>query len=154
MEEATHLAKMCKSVTLVHRRDTLRASKIMQERGLKNPKITFVWNSVIDEVVGDDKGVTGAIVQNVKSGDKRRIDATGFFVAIGHVPNTELFKGVLEMTEAGYLKTKPGSTRTNIEGVFACGDVADSVYRQAVTAAGTGCMAAIDAERWMIEQGI
>jgi thioredoxin reductase (NADPH) len=154
MEEATHLAKMCSKVTLIHRRDSLRASKIMQERALKNPKIKFLWNSEVDEVVGDDKGVTGAIVKNVMSGDKSKVDASALFVAIGHVPNTELFKGVLDMHPNGYLKTVPGSTRCNVEGVFVCGDVADSYYRQAVTAAGTGCMAAIDLERWMIENGI
>jgi thioredoxin reductase (NADPH) len=154
MEEATHLAKMCSKVTLIHRRDSLRASKIMQERALKNPKIKFQWNSTVDEIVGDEKGVTGAVVSNVKSGDKQRLDASAVFIAIGHTPNTELFKGVLDMHPNGYLKVVPGSTRTNIEGVFACGDVADSYYRQAVTAAGTGCMAAIELERWMIENGI
>lgn len=154
MEEATHLGKMCSSVTVIHRRDTLRASQIMQERALKHPKLKFVWDSAIDEIVGDDQGVTGAIVKNLKSGDKHRIDAAAVFVAIGHVPNTELFKGVLDMHPTGYLKVHPGTTRTNIEGVFACGDVADSYYRQAVTAAGTGCMAAIEVERWMIENNI
>jgi thioredoxin reductase (NADPH) len=154
MEEATHLGKMCSKVTVVHRRDTLRASKIMQERALKHPKLQFVWNSEVAEIVGDEKGVTSAIVKNVKSGDKRRIDVAAVFVAIGHVPNTELFRGVLDMHPTGYLKVHPGSTRTNIEGVFACGDVADSYYRQAVTAAGTGCMAAIEVERWMIENNI
>ncbi len=154
MEEATHLGKMCASVTVVHRRDSLRASKIMQERALKHPKLKFVWNSAIEEIVGDDKGVTGAIVKNVMSGDKHKIDAAAVFVAIGHTPNTELFKGVLDLQPNGYLKVHPGSTRTNVEGVFACGDVADSYYRQAVTAAGTGCMAAIEAERWMIENNI
>ncbi len=154
MEEATHLGKMCSSVTVIHRRDTLRASKIMQERALKHPKLKFEWNSEVEEVVGDDKGVTGAVVKNVKSGDKKKIDAAAVFVAIGHTPNTELFKGVLDMHPSGYLKVHPGSTRTNVEGVFVCGDVADSYYRQAVTAAGTGCMAAIDVERWMIENNI
>ncbi|MBL8952246.1 MAG: thioredoxin-disulfide reductase [Myxococcaceae bacterium] len=154
MEEATHLGKMCTKVTVIHRRDTLRASKIMQERALKHPKLNFVWNSAIEEIVGDDKGVTGAIVKNVKSGDTHKIDAAAVFVAIGHVPNTELFKGVLDLHPNGYLKVAPGTTRTNIEGVFACGDVADSYYRQAVTAAGTGCMAAIEVERWMIENNI
>ncbi|MBK7864132.1 MAG: thioredoxin-disulfide reductase [Archangiaceae bacterium] len=154
MEEATHLGKMCSKVTVIHRRDTLRASKIMQERALKHPKLNFVWNSAIEEVVGDEKGVTGAVVKNLMSGDTHRIDAAAVFVAIGHTPNTELFKGVLDMHSSGYLKVVAGSTRTNIEGVFACGDVADSYYRQAVTAAGTGCMAAIDVERWMIENNI
>jgi thioredoxin reductase (NADPH) len=151
MEEATYLSKIVKHVTLVHRRDSLRASKIMQERALKNPKISFLWNSAVEEVVGDAKGMQGAIIQNLKSNERQEVKATGLFVAIGHKPNTELFEGKLEITPAGYLKTVPGSTRTQIEGVFACGDVQDHYYRQAVTAAGTGCMAAIDAERWMTE---
>jgi thioredoxin reductase (NADPH) len=153
MEEATYLAKIVKSVTLVHRRDTLRASKIMQERVLKNPKISPMWDSVVEEVVGNEKGMTGAVLRNLKTGDTRLLNATGLFVAIGHTPNTQLFQGVLETHQNGYLKTQPGTTRTNIPGVFACGDVQDSYYRQAITAAGTGCMAAIDAERWLIEQG-
>ncbi len=153
MEEATYLAKIVNSVTLVHRRDTFRASKIMQERVLQNPKISVLWDSAVEEVVGDNKGMTGAVVKNVKTGDTKLLAATGLFVAIGHTPNTQLFQGVLETHQNGYLKTVPGSTRTNIEGVFACGDVQDSYYRQAITAAGTGCMAAIDAERWMIEHG-
>ncbi len=154
MEEATYLTKMVRSVTLVHRRDSLRASKIMQERALKNPKIRFIWDSAVEEIKGNAKGVTGAVLKNVKTQALQHIEATGLFVAIGHVPNTELFKGKLELHDNGYLKVKPGSTKTNIEGVFACGDVADHYYRQAVTAAGTGCMAAIDAERWMTEEGI
>ncbi|XXF79824.1 thioredoxin-disulfide reductase [Myxococcaceae bacterium GXIMD 01537] len=153
MEEATYLSKIVRSVKLLHRRDSFRASKIMQERVLSNPKITVLWDSVVDEVVGDAKGMTGAVVKNVKTGDTKLMTATGLFVAIGHTPNTQLFQGVLETHQSGYLKTLPGSTRTNIPGVFACGDVQDSYYRQAITAAGTGCMAAIDAERWMIEQG-
>jgi thioredoxin reductase (NADPH) len=153
MEEATYLAKIVNKVTLLHRRDTFRASKIMQERVLKNPKISVMWNSVVEEVVGNEKGMTGAVVRNVKTNDTQLLTATGLFVAIGHVPNTQLFQGVLETHQNGYLKTEPGSTRTNIPGVFACGDVQDSYYRQAVTAAGTGCMAAIEAERWLIEQG-
>ncbi|WP_342380174.1 thioredoxin-disulfide reductase [Myxococcus stipitatus] len=153
MEEATYLAKIVKHVTLVHRRDTLRASKVMQERALKNPKISFLWNSAVEEVMGDKKGMTGAVVRNLKTGDSQLLAATGLFVAIGHTPNTELFQGILETHQSGYLKTVPGSTRTNIPGVFACGDVQDSYYRQAITAAGTGCMAAIDAERWLIEEG-
>jgi thioredoxin reductase (NADPH) len=153
MEEANHLAKIVRSVTVVHRRDSLRASKIMQERALKNPKISFLWNSAVDEVVGGGKGMTGAVVKNLKSGDSKLVTATGLFVAIGHTPNTALFQGQLEMHPNGYLKTQPGSTRTNVPGVFACGDVQDSFYRQAITAAGTGCMAAIDAERWLIEHG-
>jgi thioredoxin reductase (NADPH) len=154
MEEATYLTKMCSSVTVIHRRDTLRASAIMQERALKNPKIKFLWNSAIEEIVGDPKGVTGALVKNFKTGETARVQATGVFVAIGHVPTTELFKGVIDTHENGYLKVKLGSTATNVPGVFACGDVADHYYRQAVTAAGTGCMAAIDAERWMTEHEI
>lgn len=153
MEEATYLAKIVKHVTLVHRRDTLRASKVMQERALKNPKISFLWNSAVEEVMGNEKGMTGAVVRNLKTGDSQLLTATGLFVAIGHTPNTELFQGILETHQSGYLKTVPGSTRTNIPGVFACGDVQDSYYRQAITAAGTGCMAAIDAERWLIEEG-
>ncbi|MBN1204345.1 MAG: thioredoxin-disulfide reductase [Myxococcaceae bacterium] len=153
MEEATYLAKIVNKVTLLHRRDTLRASKIMQERVLNNPKISVMWNTVVEEVVGSEKGMTGAVVRNVKTSDTQMLPATGLFVAIGHVPTTHLFQGVLETHQNGYLKTEPGSTRTNIPGVFACGDVQDSVYRQAVTAAGTGCMAAIEAERWLIEQG-
>ncbi|MFE8601059.1 thioredoxin-disulfide reductase [Archangium violaceum] len=153
MEEATYLAKIVKSVTVVHRRDSLRASKVMQERALKNPKISFLWDSAIDEVMGDNKGMTGAVVRNLKTSDTKLVTATGLFVAIGHTPNTGLFQGVLETHQGGYLKTVAGSTRTNIEGVFACGDVQDSYYRQAITAAGTGCMAAIDAERWLIEAG-
>ncbi len=153
MEEATYLAKIVGHVTLLHRRDTFRASKIMQERVLKNPKISVMWNTVVEEVVGNAKGMTGAVVKNVKTNDTQLLNATGLFVAIGHTPNTQLFQGILETHQNGYLKTHPGTTRTNIEGVFACGDVQDSYYRQAVTAAGTGCMAAIEAERWLIEQG-
>ncbi|WP_420196472.1 thioredoxin-disulfide reductase [Corallococcus coralloides] len=153
MEEATYLAKIVNHVTLIHRRDSLRASKVMQERALNNPKISFMWDSAVEEVVGDAKGMTGAVVRNLKTGDSKLVNAHGLFVAIGHTPNTELFQGILETHQGGYLKTIPGSTRTNIEGVFACGDVQDSYYRQAITAAGTGCMAAIDAERWLIEHG-
>jgi thioredoxin reductase (NADPH) len=125
----------------------------MQERVLNNPKISVMWNSVVEEVVGNEKGMTGAVVRNVKTNDTQLLKATGLFVAIGHTPNTHLFQGILETHQNGYLKTHPGTTRTSVEGVFACGDVQDSVYRQAVTAAGTGCMAAIEAERWLIEQG-
>ena len=153
MEEATYLAKIVGHVTLLHRRDTLRASKIMQERVLNNPKISVMWNTVVEEVVGNEKGMSGAVVRNVKTNDTQLLNATGLFVAIGHTPNTQLFQGILETHQNGYLKTHPGTTRTSIEGVFASGDVQDSVYRQAVTAAGTGCMAAIEAERWLIEQG-
>ena len=154
MEEAHYLSKMCSSVTVIHRRDSLRASKIMQERALQNPKIKFLWDSVIEEIVGDAKGVTGAIVKNVKTGDKKQVPAKGVFVAIGHQPTTELFKDTLKLQPNGYLWVQPGTTKTSLEGVFACGDVMDATYRQAITAAGTGCMAAIEAERWMTEHGI
>jgi thioredoxin reductase (NADPH) len=153
MEEATYLTKIAKHVSLVHRRDTLRASKIMQDRALKNPKISFSWNSVVEEVLGDENGMTAALIRNVKSGEINELKANALFVAIGHRPNTDLFKGVLDLTPNGYIKTEPGTTKTSIPGVFASGDVQDHYYRQAVTAAGTGCMAAIDAERWMTEQG-
>jgi thioredoxin reductase (NADPH) len=153
MEEATYLAKIVKHVTLIHRRDSLRASKIMQERARQNPKIGFVWNSVIEEVLGDAKGMSGARVRNLKTQERTEVKATGLFVAIGHQPNTSLFKGVLDLNEAGYIKTVPGSTRTNVPGVFASGDAQDPIYRQAVTAAGTGCMAAIEADRWLTEHG-
>lgn len=154
MEEATYLSKLCSSVTVVHRRDTLRASKIMQERALNNPKIKFVWDSAVEEIVGDAKGVTGAIVKNLKTGDMKKLDAKGVFVAIGHKPATEIFEKTLKLQENGYLWVQPGTAKTSVEGVFACGDVMDATYRQAVTAAGTGCMAAIEAERWMIEKGL
>jgi thioredoxin reductase (NADPH) len=150
MEEATFLTRFVNKATIVHRRDTLRASKIMQDRAHKNPKIGFIWDSAIDEIFGDQKGgVTGARLKNLKTGATSDVKTDSVFVAIGHQPNTAIFKGQLEMDNVGYLKVKPGSTYTNIDGVFAAGDVADSVYRQAVTAAGTGCMAAIDAERWL-----
>jgi thioredoxin reductase (NADPH) len=150
MEEATYLTRFTSKTTIVHRRDTLRASKIMQDRARKNPKISFIWDSAIEEIFGDQKGgVTGARLKNTKTGALTDIKTDAVFMAIGHQPNTAIFKGQLEMDSVGYLKVRPGSTYTNIEGVFAAGDVADSVYRQAVTAAGTGCMAAIDAERWL-----
>lgn len=150
IEEATFLTRFCTRVTIVHRRDELRASKIMQDRARKNPKIGFIWDSVIEEIFGEPKtGVSGARLKNVKTGatSDRKVD--GVFMAIGHQPNTTIFRGQLDMDELGYLKVRPGSTYTSIEGVFAAGDVADRVYRQAVTAAGTGCMAALDAERWL-----
>jgi thioredoxin reductase (NADPH) len=153
MEEATYLTKLVRQVIVIHRRDKLRASKIMQERAFKNPKIQFIWDSVVKEVVGDQNGMSGAIVANLKTGAAHHLPASGLFVAIGHRPNTQLFESVLKMNEIGYLETMEGSTKTNIPGVFACGDAQDHYYRQAVTAAGTGCMAAIDAERWLTEHG-
>jgi thioredoxin reductase (NADPH) len=150
MEEALFLTRFCSKVTIVHRRNALRASKIMQERAFKNPKIAFIWDSVIDEIHGEQKtGVSGVRLRNVTTGTTSEFRTDAVFMAIGHQPNTKIFAGQLEMDELGYLKVRAGSTYTNIEGVFAAGDVADRVYRQAVTAAGTGCMAAIDAERWL-----
>lgn len=158
MEEANYLTKFAKEVLLVHRRDEFRASRIMTDRAEKNPKITFVTNSVVKEILGSNengmKKVTGAILEDTKTGETQTVDVDGIFLAIGHKPNTDLFKGQLDMDETGYLKVKDASTYTNIPGVFAAGDVADHVYRQAVTAAGMGCKAAIDAERWLAEQGI
>lgn len=155
MEEATYLTRFADEVTLVHRRDEFRASKIMSERAQKNPKIKFITNAVVKEVLGKNENgrklVTGALLQNTKDGSTYEVQADGIFVAIGHQPNTNIFKGQLDMDETGYLKIKNGSTRTNIEGVFAAGDVADKTYRQAITAAGTGCMAALDAQRWLEE---
>jgi len=152
MEEATYLTKFAKKVHIVHRRDKLRASQTMQERAKKNEKIDFIWDTVIDEIVGDDNAVNGVKLRNIKTGEESDFPVEGVFMAIGHAPNTNIFKGKLDMDDVGYLKVKNGSTKTNIEGVFAAGDVADHVYRQAITAAGTGCMAAIDAERWLEEQ--
>jgi thioredoxin reductase (NADPH) len=153
MEEATFLTKFAKKVTVAHRRDQLRASKIMQDRAEKNPKITFVWNTVVDEVYGDPKagGVTGVKFRNVKTGKTEDFKSDGLFIAIGHEPNSKLFVGQLELDPNGYILTHDG-TKTKIPGVFACGDVQDHVYRQAVTAAGTGCMAAMDAERFLESQ--
>jgi thioredoxin reductase (NADPH) len=153
MEEATFLTRMCKKVYLVHRKDKFRASKIMSDRVLKNEKIEIVWNSVIDEVLGDGKAVTGVRIKNVENGETKEIALKGVFLAIGHIPNTDPFKGKLDMDENDYLVTKPHSSATNIDGVFACGDCQDHVFRQAITAAGTGCMAAIEAERWLEAQG-
>ena len=147
LEEALFLTKFARSVTLVHRRDELRASKIMQQRALANDKIRFQWNSRVVELHGDAK-LEGVDVEDTVTGERSRLDVTGLFVAIGHRPNTDLFKGQLAMEDTGYLITGPG-TATNVEGVFACGDVQDHTYRQAITAAGSGCMAAIDAERWL-----
>jgi thioredoxin reductase (NADPH) len=153
MEEALFLARFATQVTVVHRRGELRASKVMQERALAHEKIDFAWHSEVDEILGDEY-VTGVRLRDVRDGSTREIDLEAVFVAIGHQPTTALFEGQLEMDDAAYLKVEAGATRTSIEGIFACGDVADSNYRQAVTAAGTGCMAAIDAERWLAEQGI
>jgi len=156
MEEATYLTKFARKVTIVHRREQFRASAIMLERAKKNPKIEFRTNEVVEEIIGKNengrKFVTGVKLKNVKTGEITELPINGVFLAIGHKPNTEIFKDYLEMDEAGYIKVKPGTTYTNIEGVFAAGDVADKVYRQAVTAAGMGCMAAIDAGRWLEEQ--
>ncbi|MCC6488129.1 MAG: thioredoxin-disulfide reductase [Candidatus Hydrogenedentes bacterium] len=153
MEEALFLTTYASRVHVVHRRDKFRASKIMGDRVIANPKITVEWFSVVDEVLGEDKaGVTGARIKDVRTGETREIECTGYFSAIGHKPNTDLFKGILDMDETGYLITKPGSTYTNIEGVFAAGDVQDKIYRQAITAAGSGCMAALDATRWLEAQ--
>src|SRR5687767_8819004 len=148
VEEATFLTKFATKVIMIHRRDALRASKIMQDRALSNPKIEMMWNSVVEDLVGEDK-LEGAVVRNVLTEERSTLPVTGLFVAIGHRPNTDLFKGVLDMEDTGYLITQPGSSYTNIPGVFACGDVQDHTYRQAITAAGSGCMAAIDCERWL-----
>jgi thioredoxin reductase (NADPH) len=156
IEEATFLTKFASKVSIVHRRDALRASKIMQGKAKKNPKIAFVWDSIIEEVLGKNengrKAVTGVKLKNVKTGAISTMRTEGVFMGIGHKPNTDLFKGQLDMDSVGYLRTQPHSTKTNVAGVFAAGDVADSVYRQAISAAGTGCMAAIDAERWLESQ--
>jgi len=151
MEEALFLTKYASKVTIVHRREQLRASKIMQDRARKNPKLGFLWDSLVEEIYGDPQaeGVTGVRLKNVKTGQASDFRCDGVFIAIGHSPNTQLFRGQLDMDEVGYLITQPHSTATKIPGVFAAGDVADKVYRQAVTAAGTGCMAAIDAERFL-----
>jgi thioredoxin reductase (NADPH) len=148
-EESTYLSKLCTKVHLIVRRDEMRASKIMQSRVLNTPNIEIHWNTETDEILGDDTGVTGVRVVNNKTGEKKEIPIQGFFLAIGHKPNTDIFKDYIVMDETGYIKVQPGSTRTNVEGVFAVGDAADKVYRQAVTAAGTGCMGALDAEKFL-----
>ena len=156
MEEANYLTKFASEVTVIHRREEFRASKIMLDRAKKNPKIKFLMNKVVKEVVGKEedgkKTMTGVILEDTKDRSVSQLNAEGLFIAIGHKPNTELFKGMLDMDETGYLILKPGSSCTNIEGVFAAGDVADHKYRQAITAAGSGCIAAIDAERWLETQ--
>jgi thioredoxin reductase (NADPH) len=153
VEEASFLTKFATKVHLIHRRDELRASKIMQKRALENPKIAPVWNAVVDEVLGDGKAVTGVRLKSTRDGSTRDLPLKGLFMGIGHEPNTALFKGQLAMNEVGYLTVKSPSTYTSVPGVFAAGDVSDPTYRQAVSAAGSGCMAAIDAERWLAEHG-
>jgi thioredoxin reductase (NADPH) len=153
MEEANYLTRMCRSVTVVHRRDQLRASKIMQDRAFKNPKISFLWNTVITDIRDMSQGkVTALRLKNVQTGEEWEHPTQGVFIAIGHQPNSALFAGQVEMDERGYIITQPDNSYTNLPGVFAAGDITDAVYRQAVTAAGMGCMAAIDAERWLEAQ--
>jgi len=150
MEEANFLTRFCKKVTVVHRRDTLRASKIMQERAMNNPKIDFIWDSAVEEIIGSkEAGVSAVKLKNLKSGELSEFATEGVFVAIGHKPNTEIFEGKLPLDAAGYIQVPPGSVTTEVEGVFACGDVVDHRYRQAITAAGMGCMAAMDAEKYL-----
>lgn len=151
LEEASFLTKFASHVTIIHRRDALRASKIMQDRAFKNEKISFVWNSSVTKLHGKDK-LAGIEITSTIDGTTSNLDVSGLFVAIGHRPNTDLFRGVLSMEDTGYLETRSGSTHTNIDGIFACGDVQDHTYRQAITAAGSGCMAAIDCERWLESQ--
>lgn len=148
-EESTYLSKLCPKVHLIVRRDELRASKIMQQRVLNTPNIEVHWNTETEEVIGDESGVTAVRVVSTETGEKTEIPISGFFLAIGHKPNTDIFKGHLDMDDSGYLKVIPGTTRTKVEGVFAVGDVSDKVYRQAVTAAGSGCMGALDAEKFL-----
>jgi len=153
VEEATFLTRFASKVYLIHRRNELRASRIMQQRAQNDPKIEFVWNSQVVDILGDDK-VTGVKIKDTVTGTEKTLDLTGLFVAIGHIPRSELLIGQIDLDENGYVKTKSGSTKTNIDGVFACGDLVDHVYRQAITAAGTGCQAALDAERFLASQGI
>jgi thioredoxin reductase (NADPH) len=152
LEEALFLTRFATKVTVIHRRDELRASKIMQDRAFANPKIEFAWNTVVTDVLGDTK-VGGLRTQDTVTGATSELPVTGLFVAIGHEPNSALFKGQLELRENGYVQTREGTSKTSVDGVFACGDVQDDYYRQAVTSAGSGCMAAIDAERWLEERG-
>jgi thioredoxin reductase (NADPH) len=152
-EEALYLSKLCTTVHMIVRRDQMRASKVMQERVLKAPNIVMYWNSETDEILGENK-VEAVRIRNNKSNELQTIPVSGFFVAIGHQPNSDIFKGWIEMDEQGYIKTVPGTSKTNVEGVFASGDVQDKIYRQAVTAAGSGCMAALDAERYLGEKGL
>lgn len=155
MEEATFLTKFAKEVVIIHRREEFRASKIMVDRALSNPKINVYWNSIISEIIGNKQdGVSGVMIEDSVKGDLREEKCDGVFMAIGHTPNSQLFEGYLELDSNGYIKTQPDSTKTSIEGVFACGDVQDHIYRQAITAAGTGCMAAIEAERWIENNSI
>lgn len=149
MEEANFLTRFASKVVVIHRRDSFRASKVMAQRTLNNPKIEVMWNTEVSEVLGDAKGMNGLVLKDTVTGETKNRAFQGLFLAIGHKPNTDLFREFLQLDETGYIKTKPGSTYTNIPGVFAAGDVQDHVYRQAITAAGTGCMAAIDAERWL-----
>ena len=153
VEEATYLTKFGSVVYMVHRRDQLRASKIMQERAFKNPKLEIIWDTVLEDAVGKDY-LTGARLKNIKTQEVREMEVMGLFYAIGHTPNTSIFNGQLDLDGAGYIKLKPGTQETNIEGVFAAGDVHDHKYRQAVTAAGTGCAASLEAERWLAEKGL
>jgi thioredoxin reductase (NADPH) len=150
MEESTFLTKFATEVNVIHRRDTLRASKIMQDRAMNNPRVKFILNTVVEEVLGSkETGVKGLRLHNLENQKRSEIDVDGLFIAIGHNPNTEIFLGQLDLDDLGYIRTQPDSTRTNIAGVYACGDVQDPVFRQAITAAGSGCMAAIEAERWL-----
>ena len=153
VEEATYLAKFGSIVYLVHRRDQLRASKIMQERALKHPKLEILWDTVLEDALGEDY-LTGASLKNIKTGQVRQVEVAGLFYAIGHTPNTSIFNGQLDLDDAGYIKLKLGTQETNIEGVFAAGDVHDHKYRQAITAAGTGCAASLEAERWLADKGL
>jgi thioredoxin reductase (NADPH) len=152
IEEGIFLTKFASKVTIIHRRDKLRASKILQERAFNNPKINFLWDTVVQEIIGDaEKGVTGVKIEDVKTGETTIKECQGLFIAIGHNPNTQILKGQVEMDDTGYIITRDGATRTNIAGVFAAGDVQDHIYRQAITAAGSGCMAAMDAEKFLEE---